>query len=267
MQFIAKFIESPYTALAVAIVLGALALSGQFNVTLTQLLLGAAWAVAFVGLRDQPWPIMVGASAMIAGCLLMLGYWFRPETVSIDLSKNEGILVPDNQPIPDFAQNSRAPANAIMVVWGTNVSWTTQPDHVLLEMASDPMIAVKRDQKTGNLVVTSLKVFDDRNDRIARIDEDGFWVQNNTFKKRPNEHTLVVYDHNDDEVLRIEFINPRVISVTGIFRHPKMQRYFEITKDAAIEMPNHNSFSHSQFGNVRTSIAIPLGGGFIAGRN
>jgi hypothetical protein len=83
-----------------------------------------------------------------------------------------------------------------------------------------------------------LKVFDDRNDSIAHIDEDGFWVQNSVRKKRPDQSTLVVFDHNDTEVLRIHYLNPRAVSVEGIFRHPKISpTFWKIAEDQAVQMP------------------------------
>lgn len=90
MVDLGKVMESPYTALSAAIVFGALALSGRFSVTATQLLLVAAWGVAVVGLRGQPLPICVGTSAIIAGALIMLGYWFRPDAIPA----YSGILTP-----------------------------------------------------------------------------------------------------------------------------------------------------------------------------
>jgi hypothetical protein len=81
MSGIEKLLESPYTALAVAVVLGALALSGKFNVTATQFLLVFAWAITTLGLRGQALPIMIGSSAVVAGALVLLGYYFRPDAV------------------------------------------------------------------------------------------------------------------------------------------------------------------------------------------
>lgn len=78
---IGRFFESPYTALSIALVLGALAFTGKLSVTATQTLLVAAWAVAVVGLRQQPLPVMAGIAAILAGVLLLLAYWFRPDTV------------------------------------------------------------------------------------------------------------------------------------------------------------------------------------------
>src|SRR5450432_914845 len=81
MEKIEEFLQSPYTALSVAIVLGALALSGRFSVTITQFLLVFAWGVGVVGMRAVPLPMLVGSATMLAGGLILLGYWFRPEAV------------------------------------------------------------------------------------------------------------------------------------------------------------------------------------------
>ena len=78
---IGKFVESPYTALVAALILGGIALSGKFSVTATQILLGVALVVAIVGLREQPLPVLVGCAAVIAGGLILLAYWFRPDAI------------------------------------------------------------------------------------------------------------------------------------------------------------------------------------------
>jgi hypothetical protein len=87
-------------------------------------------------------------------------------------------------------------------------------------MSGEKMIEINKSQTRDELTITTLKIFDDRNDIIARIDaEDGLWVQNSTRKKRPDKSTLVVYDHSDTEVLRVQFLNRSAILLTGIFRH------------------------------------------------
>jgi hypothetical protein len=85
-------------------------------------------------------------------------------------------------------------------------------------MGGEEMLAIDRDPKTKNLVVSMLRVFDDRGNIIARIDTNGFWVANTSRKKRPDESTLVVFDHNDIEVLNIKFLNPSAIKILGTFR-------------------------------------------------
>ena len=85
----------------------------------------------------------------------------------------------------------------------------------------------------GELLLSTLKIFDDRNDIIARVDaDDGFWVANSTRTKRPDKSTLVVFDHNDAEVLRLVFLNKNTLSVTGVFRHRHVARPVIITPDA-----------------------------------
>jgi hypothetical protein len=49
-----KLLESPYTALIIAVIFGALALSGKFSVTFTHVCLAMAWAVIAYAVRNQP---------------------------------------------------------------------------------------------------------------------------------------------------------------------------------------------------------------------
>ena len=81
MARLEEFVTSPITALFVAVVFGALALSGRFNVTLTQAFLRIAWLVAVFGLRSQPYPLWIGGSAIVGGVLLILAFYFTPQAV------------------------------------------------------------------------------------------------------------------------------------------------------------------------------------------
>ncbi len=246
------FLESPYTALVVAIVLGALALSGKFNVSATYVLLAIAWAIATLALRAQPFPILAGSSLMIAGALVLLGFMFRPTP---DLTANEGVLIPSTNPNPKT--NCQIPHDAFAVYYGTNVSFAKDFPVTILRMADEPMIVVDKDGDSNNLIIRTLRVFDDRNDIIARMDEDGFWVQNTNRKKRPNQSTLIVYDHNDQEALKIRFLNPKAVLIKGIFRHPKINpRYIIVTDEYMAQMPNNIRFLNNCLANIQTAITI-----------
>jgi hypothetical protein len=129
------------------------------------------------------------------------------------------ILTPGNQPTPIHPLVRGLPDNALLVLLGSNLAWATKMPHTVLMMGGEPIITIDRRRGSNQLVVTVLRIFDDRNNIIARIDEDGFWVENSTRRKRPNPGVLQIFDHTDAEVLRIEFLNPTTISVTGIFRH------------------------------------------------
>jgi len=211
----AKLLESPYTALVVAIIIGALALSGKFTVTATHVLLAAAWAVALIGLRGQPLPVMIGSAAMIGGGLLLLGYWFVPDAIKIDLSTNEGILIPGDEPTP-AKPRCNIPSTAMGVFFGSNVAWTVDQAFDIIRIGDQSLFTVSRTD--SNLTITRLQIFDDTNEIIATIDADGFWVKNTSRKKRPDPSTLIVYDKRDQRVLFVRFLNPRALYIEGIFR-------------------------------------------------
>jgi hypothetical protein len=78
---ISQFLQNPVTALVVALALGAVALSGHFSIAATQCLLVAAWVVAVFALWAQPWPVLIGVGSIMAGALVLLGYWFRPDVI------------------------------------------------------------------------------------------------------------------------------------------------------------------------------------------
>ena len=94
MVSIGRFLESPYTALSAAIILGALALSGRFSVNATQFLLVAAWVVSIIGLRGQPLPVSIGMSAIVGGALVLLGYWFQPDVMPAYWANSRPVKLP-----------------------------------------------------------------------------------------------------------------------------------------------------------------------------
>jgi hypothetical protein len=95
MPAIDRLLESPLTALVVAILFGAFALSGKLSVTLSQLALALTWLVIAFALRDQPWQVFAGSAAIAAGSLILLAYWLRPDLVPA----NVGILQPKAETI------------------------------------------------------------------------------------------------------------------------------------------------------------------------
>jgi len=122
-------------------------------------------------------------------------------------------------PTPALPTQARVPQDALLIFLGSTIAWATRMPHTVVEMGSDKMLVIDKDNSSNKLVVTVLRIFDAGNNIIARIDDDGFWVANSTRMKRVDPSTLVVFDHGDMEVLRIAFLNPGTLSITGIFRH------------------------------------------------
>lgn len=103
MKNLEKLIESPYAALVVAVTVGGLALSGKFIATATYVLLAVAWAIVVIGLRGRPAPVLVGGAAIAGALLILLGFWFSPDSVP----GYSGILYPKIDTLSRGKQVSR----------------------------------------------------------------------------------------------------------------------------------------------------------------
>jgi hypothetical protein len=210
-------------------------------------------------------PHVLTLPAMIWGNLgvLMLGFAIisqtgqRPksmESPKFDLSKNEGVLVPGAEatPVLPNACKDSVPSDAMMLFFGTSVSWFTGNKQTIIQMRGEPMLVVAKDGN-GNLTIETLKIFDDQNEIIANVDKDGFWVRNTNRKKRPDPSTLMVYDRKDAEALKIQFLNPRAIIVRGIFRRENVPSV--VITDTHVSLGNIRG-SHSCFGAAVVNINV-----------
>ncbi len=166
-----------------------------------------AWRLALGGL--------IGAILAPSTIAVLMWVNFRADLAAPD------ILVPDNVPSPPMPFTMPGmplpPKDAFFVYFGTNVAWFNKFPHNILIMKDQKMLVIDKDN-SGNIVVSILRIFDDNNNIVARIEYNGFWIAGSTRKKRPNKSQLVVYDHNDDEVLNIKMINKNSITLAGIFR-------------------------------------------------
>ena len=141
----------------------------------------------------------------MVGAVLLLVTILSLRWVDVRENRLSTKLVAGNQPSP--ATRCHIPNDAFAVFYGTNVSWTTRNDvQTILKIAGDQIITMNRSEDGHTGFITTLKLFDDRGDIIARIDEDGRWVRSDIRYKRPDPSTVIVYDHNDAEVLTIKFL-------------------------------------------------------------
>lgn len=228
----------------------------EFWIARACFILAAIDAVGFtvvwlwLGERVINWKTFVGAAiAAIALIVLVCGLqWidYREEKI---LTK----LFPGTKPTPVAPENCKIPADAIAVFFGSNVAWGNTYPFTILDLSDIKMLSVDKVSNRIELVIDILRIFDDHGNIIAKIDSGGFWVEPGIQRKKPDRSTLLVYDRNDDEVLRVEFLNPRALSVQGIFR-TRTGVTVRITSDALL-LPGGR---HRQgcFGNVHTAIKI-----------
>jgi hypothetical protein len=160
--------------------------------------------------------LIIGA---VVGVIVIPALVVALQWVDVREARNSTKLMAGKTPTPALPTQARVPQDALMVFLGSTIAWATRMPHTVVEMGSDKMLVIDNDKSGNRLVVTVLKIFDAGNNIVARIDEQGFWVANSIRIKRVDPSTLVVFDHGDMEVLRITFLNPRALSITGVFRH------------------------------------------------
>ncbi len=184
------------------------------------------WALATR--QTLPWNVVVpGLAAIVAIPGLVVGLqWIADREIWLSSRLFPGYEAAP--PIP--GARIEIPKDVLKVFYGGNVAIATTTPYTVLQLAGEKMIEIGRDKSGNELVILTLRIFDDRNNIIARVDEEGFWVENSTRSKRPDPNTLVVYDHLDQEVLRIVFVNSTTLSISGIFRHPRMSAPVIVTE-------------------------------------
>lgn len=186
---------------------------GKFWFSLAAGILAAKLAlVAAPAWPDLGWLLMALA-------IIGVSLWLTFRRVSTLELRDSVRLRPGNFPTPPIPRYKEVPSNAFMVFYAGGVSCFTKMPHTILELASLKMLVIDRDKRGNNFVVTTLKLFDDRNNIIATIKDGVIWVENSTQKLRPDPHTLIVYDHTDTEVLHLTYLNRRAFSITGVFRN------------------------------------------------
>lgn len=197
-------------------------------------LIGIGLSVYWLTISDRALWLRLSLAA-IAGLI------FVPSTVGIlqwvafraKLSAPD-VLVPDSLPTPPLppglilppnlqamglkGSNYLPPPGALLVFYGSNLAWTTEFPHTILRMGNMPMLVIDREPKSSGIMVRVLRIFDDRGDIIARVEDNGFWANGQTRKSRPSPSILKIFDHNDAEVLNLHMLNKESIMVQGIFR-------------------------------------------------
>jgi hypothetical protein len=154
-------------------------------------------------------------------------------------------LQPGSKSRPQLPPDCDPPDDAMVVLFGSNVAWGSLP-YTVLQMGSTSMLAVDKVLGKSQININVLRIFDDRGNIMARIDEDGFWVAPDVRRQKPNRSTLVVYDRADQQAVKVEFLNSKTLYVEGIFRD-RRGAVVQITPSQLI-LPGNNTMSHGCFG-------------------
>lgn len=189
------------------------------------LVVGAAFFVATILVTIAVWQHEELNQAIQVGiCLLIVGlfgggfYLVEKKNLQNDLEKNIGVLYPaEDSDASALLPNCPAPKEALRVLLGGNLAWGSRPRVGILELSDRPSITIER-EPDGAIRITKLEIFDDRHNVATSIDANSLWVDPSSRRERPNRSSLVVYDHNNNQILNIKFVNKTLIQITGVFR-------------------------------------------------
>ena len=152
-----------------------------------------------------------------SGCLTLRSFSSSPSPVS-------NLLLPANDPDPPniVAAKEKVPnmrGDAVMkVILGSNIGYTSKDMWVVLRLSGNDLLTMHRDK---NGILINAKIFADDGKILAQIKDNEFFInEKNSFRiERPDTHTLIVYDLQAEQALNIQYLNPTLIRVFGIFRY------------------------------------------------
>jgi len=150
----------------------------------------------------------------------------KSENLAKELARNEGTLEPAGDIVTERCPPPHKDAFELKI--GPSAFFIGGFNKTIFNIAGQSILALT-EQKGGSVKISLLRVYDDRNNIIVRIDENDFWVDSGVRKRRPDKSTLKIYDHNDDEILNMRFQNKHVVSILGIFRY--LGRIIRVTPD------------------------------------
>jgi hypothetical protein len=161
---------------------------------------------------------------VIASCL----QWqllVTPSSTAPDEATNEtttsGLLVPADEPTPPNPCGN-IPTDALLVLLGNSGSWGTRFPQTIIMINDEPMLTM--DQIAGRIAISG-KFFSKDGRIVAELRNNEFSINPNNYfrKKRPDTHSLIVWDQQNVEVLNVRFINPHTIKFLGVIRTPKTE--------------------------------------------
>jgi hypothetical protein len=239
------------------------------------LILGLYLAIDVVEIwhKSHFWTLVVAVIGGVALILLDGGFSWRQITVMTALSvvgcamiylvappilpeetETHGWLLPANDPTPTSYCGEMG---GLTVIAGQNAFVSTMSGKfVALIVDSCPVLCVDRGESG---VQIDADVFDDQGNLSARVENNEFHLIPGqvSYQKRPDRSTLIAYDRQGKELLRIRYLNPKVLQIRGVFTC-KGSKPVTITDDRIILPGDRPGAPSSAYGNCNINSPIPI---------
>jgi hypothetical protein len=163
------------------------------------------------------WPSAIRlVLGVLAGPLLLLGLTVIIEWVDLQEARLSATLTPRNVETPLIPATCKVPKGAFMIFMGSNLAIAAKMPTTIVRIGGQEMLAIDM-SANQRLIIKTLRIFDENNDAVARIEDEDVWTAPSVRHEKPDPSTFVVYDQNNAEVLRISYLNIQAVSVRGQF--------------------------------------------------
>jgi hypothetical protein len=131
-------------------------------------------------------------------------------------SETQGYLIPANDSNPPNPCEESIPDDAILIYLGNSLAYVEGESSDIFTLAWESVLSFRRTPK-GISINAILRSKDGRG--IVIIENNEFIINRNNFwyKKRPDKHTLEVYDEYNQRVFYIRYLNEDAIKIIGVF--------------------------------------------------
>lgn len=142
------------------------------------------------------------------------GDWFRDS--QIQETETQGYLVPASDANPPNPCEDSIPVGAMIIYLGNSVAYIEGNSSDIIILDNERVLSFTR-TSDGIFINATLRSKDGRG--IVVIENNEFTINRNNFwyKKRPDKHTLEVYDEFKERILYVRYLNEDAIKIVGNF--------------------------------------------------
>ncbi|MBI3530498.1 MAG: hypothetical protein HY067_21335 [Betaproteobacteria bacterium] len=185
--------------------------------TATQLLLLAAWLVAIFGLRHKPTPVIIVIGAMLAGALVLLAFYFRPDVIPA----YSGVLTPKSTLIFSAGNTDASAIPKLQIgtsnaIYGSKEIGRESPmGTILFPVLGERQFKI---ESIDGKMKVSVQIADDSGNIIAELIRNEWKIapQPKTWDRNYTDDALEVKDSSGAVVLQVK-VMPDRIQLQGIW--------------------------------------------------
>jgi hypothetical protein len=131
------------------------------------------------------------------------------------------IIDPRNGTLSPAKYDKRCRADAFSIIGGKNYFSVTKWPYTMVYLDGRPILTFRKDH--SKILLDRLHLFDDRHNVIVHVEDNTFSILGDYTRiaSGSGRTTLVIFDHNDVQALKLTYASQCVMRIEGIFRNEK----------------------------------------------